>query len=188
MAICALDMKQRGKLEKNTVVGTIMTNLGFIKFCEKNGIGFSATKVGDRFVLEQMLLEDYSFGGEQSGHIIFRDFATTGDGQLTAVQLLSMLSRTGSKLSELTKCMTKFPQIMINVKVSPEGKLAFYTDSAVKEAIEAAKAELSGEGRIVVRVSGTEPLIRVMVEHENENIAETVAKKVAAVVEKELGK
>lgn len=187
MAVCALDMKQRGKLARNTVVGTIMTNLGFIKFCEKNGIGFSATKVGDRFVLEQMLLEDYSFGGEQSGHIIFRDFATTGDGQLTAVQVLSMLARTKSKLSELTECMTKFPQVMLNVKVSAEGKLAFYTDSKIKEAIDNAKNELSGDGRIVVRVSGTEPLIRVMVEHEDEAAAEEIAKKVAAVIENELG-
>ena len=97
MAILAPDMKMRGKLAKNTIVGTIMTNLGFVKFCEENGIDFAATKVGDRYVLEQMLLEDFNFGGEQSGHIIFRDFATTGDGQLTAIQLLSQIRRTGQK-------------------------------------------------------------------------------------------
>ena len=95
MAICALDMKSRGKLNKNTVVGTIMTNLGFIKFCEREGIRFIATKVGDRFVMEEMLLEEYSFGGEQSGHLIFRDFATTGDGELTAIQVLSLMRARG---------------------------------------------------------------------------------------------
>jgi phosphoglucosamine mutase len=125
MAICALDMKKRGKLNKNTVVGTMMTNLGFVKFCEENGIRFEATKVGDRFVLEEMLLEEYDFGGEQSGHVIYRDFATTGDGQLTAVQLLSLLRREGVKLSEMARIMKRYPQAMINVRVSPEGKLKF---------------------------------------------------------------
>ncbi|MBE6632471.1 MAG: phosphoglucosamine mutase [Ruminococcaceae bacterium] len=188
MAICALDMKKRGKLAHNSIVGTILTNMGFIKFCENNDISFVATKVGDRFVLEQMLLEDFNFGGEQSGHVIFRDFATTGDGQLTAIQLLSQLKRTGSKLSDLTGCMRKFPQIQINVRVSPEGKIAFYTDFEVNDAISAAKKELGDDGRLVVRASGTEPLMRVMTEHQNYELAESVAKKVANVIEAKLGK
>lgn len=186
MAILAPDMKMRGKLAKNTIVGTIMTNLGFVKFCEENGIDFAATKVGDRYVLEQMLLEDFNFGGEQSGHIVFRDFATTGDGQLTAIQLLSQIRRTGERLSDLSHCMTKFPQTMINVQVSPEGKLAFYTDLKIKQATEKAREELGADGRLVLRASGTEPLIRVMTEHRDPALADAVAKELAAIVEKQL--
>jgi phosphoglucosamine mutase len=187
MAICALDMKKRGKLNKNAVVGTIMTNLGFIKFCEENDIRFVATKVGDRFVLEEMLLEEYDFGGEQSGHVIYRDFATTGDGQLTAVQLLSLLRRSGVKLSELSRVMKRYPQAMINVRVSPEGKLKFYTDPAVKEAVEAGKRALGKDGRIVVRVSGTEPLIRVMTEGADEALIQRIAQDTANVLQDRLG-
>lgn len=186
MAICALDMKKRGKLSRDTVVGTIMTNLGFLKFCEQNDIKFNATKVGDRFVLEEMLLEEYDFGGEQSGHVIFRDFATTGDGQLTAIQLLSLMRREGKKLSELASVMTRYPQSMINVRVSPEGKLHFYTNPTVRQAIDEAKKTLGKDGRIVVRVSGTEPLIRVMTEGEDEPLIEQIAREIAAVVEQQL--
>ncbi len=186
MAICALDMKSRGKLGGNAIVGTVMTNLGFVRFCEENGIRFLATKVGDRFVLEQLLLEDYNFGGEQSGHIIFRDFATTGDGQLTAVQLLCQLRRTGEKLSDLRQCMTRYPQTTVNLTVSPQGKLAYYTDPVIRDAVEEAKAQLGDKGRIVVRASGTEPVMRVMVEHENLSSAEEVANRVARVVQDRL--
>ena len=186
MAVCALDMKERGKLAKNTVVGTIMTNLGFIRFCEEQGMRFIATKVGDRFVLEELLLEEYSFGGEQSGHIIFRDFASTGDGQLTAIQLLSLMRRTGKKLSELSGVMKRFPQTMVNVPVSAEGKLAFYTNTAVKQAIEEAKGRLGSQGRIIVRVSGTEPYVRVMTEGEDRQVIEEIASQVASVVGQEL--
>ena len=133
MAICGLDMKSRGKLNKSCIVGTIMTNLGFVKFCERNDIHFEATKVGDRYVLEEMLLENYSFGGEQSGHVIFRDFATTGDGQLTAAQLLSIMKRREAKLSSMTTVMERYPQTIKNIRVTPEGKLAFYTDPKVEE-------------------------------------------------------
>lgn len=167
MAICASDMKKHGKLKKDTVIGTVMTNLGFIKFCQANGINFIPTKVGDRYVLEEMLLEDYKLGGEQSGHVIFGDCATTGDGELTALKVLSVMYRESEKLSELASVMKKYPQVMVNVKVSPEGKIKFYTDSKVKRAIEKAKESLGDTGRVVVRVSGTEPLIRVMAEGEN---------------------
>ena len=134
-----------------------------------------------------MLLEEYSFGGEQSGHIIFRDFATTGDGQLTAVQLLSLIRRKGQKLSELATVMTRYPQTMINLKISKEGKLLFYTDKHVKEAMDAAKKTLGEDGRIVVRPSGTEPLIRVMVEGKDMELIEREAKKVAEVITERLG-
>lgn len=186
MAICALDMKKRGKLEKNAVVGTIMTNMGFARFCEENGIRMVTTKVGDRYVLEEMLLEEYNFGGEQSGHIIFRDFATTGDGQLTAVQLLCLLKREGLTLAEAARAMTRYPQAMLNVPVSHEGRLKFYMDPEVKAAIDAAKAELGRDGRVVVRASGTEPLIRVMTEGLDEAKIRGAAERVAQVIRERL--
>lgn len=186
MAICGLDMKSRGKLNKNCIVGTIMTNLGFIKFCEANGIHFEATKVGDRYVLEEMLLENYSFGGEQSGHVIFRDFATTGDGQLTAAQLLSIMKRREAKLSSMTTVMERYPQTMKNIRVSPEGKLAFYTDPKVKQAIDAAIKTLAGNGRVIVRPSGTEPLLRVMVEGQDLALIEKIAEDISEVIKEEL--
>ncbi len=186
MAICAKDLKERGRLSKNTAIGTILTNLGFIKFCEENDINFIATKVGDKFVLEEMLLEDYNFGGEQSGHIIFRDFETTGDGELTAIQLMSLLKRSGKKLSQLASVMKKYPQVAINVEVPKEGKVQFYTNDKIKDAIEKAKNELVDKGRIVVRPSGTEPKIRVMVECNDEKLMNKVAKEVAKVIEQEL--
>lgn len=186
MAICALDMKERGKLRHNTVVGTIMANMGFGKFCEENGIRFVPTKVGDRYVLEEMEMEGYRFGGEQSGHVIFRDFSTTGDGQLTAIQLLCHLRRTGKTLSQLASVMTRYPQVMKNIQVGPEGKLAFYTNDSIKASIEKNKESLGENGRIVVRVSGTEPLIRVMVEGKNEQDIQKAANEISLVVEREL--
>lgn len=182
MAICSLDLKNRGKLNKNTVVGTVMTNFGFSKFCEENALRFIPTKVGDRYVLEEMLLEDYSFGGEQSGHIIFRDFATTGDGQLTAVQLACLLKNSGKKLSELSEIMTRYPQTVVNVRTTAEGKLLFFTDSEINEKIASVKELLGDSGRILVRPSGTEPLIRVMLEGENKEQIDTLANEVSELI------
>jgi len=167
LAFCALDMKKRGRLEKNALVGTVLSNLGLTKFCEANGMNFVATKVGDRFVLEEMLQEEYTLGGEQSGHLIFRDFATTGDGELTAIQVLSLLKREGTPLSVLASQMKKYPQAFQNVRTSAEGKLRFYTDDVIQGAVEAEKKALGASGRVIVRVSGTEPLIRVMTEGES---------------------
>ncbi len=186
MAVCALDLKERGRLQKNTVVGTVMTNLGFMRFCEQQDIRFIATKVGDRFVLEEMLLEGAVFGGEQSGHVIFRDFATTGDGQLTAAQLLSLMRRKGEKLSALAAVMKKCPQTTLNLKVTAEGKRRYYTDEAIKSAIEKAKEELAGIGRIVVRPSGTEPLIRIMAEGDDMILIEKTANELAQVIKRQL--
>ena len=186
MSICAMDLKERGKLNHNAVVGTVMTNFGFGKFCEEYGLHFSATKVGDRFVLEEMLQEDYSFGGEQSGHVIFREYATTGDGQLTASQLLSVIARAGKSLSDLNRLMVKYPQRMENIRVNDDGKLRFYTDPAIKAAIDEAKAFLGESGRVVVRPSGTEPLIRVMAEGESEESIARAVKMVSDAIKSRL--
>lgn len=186
MAICAVDLKERGKLVKDTAVGTIMTNFGFTRFCEANGIRFVATKVGDRFVLEEMLIDGTVLGGEQSGHIIFRDFATTGDGQLTAVQLLSLLCRKKEKLSTLASVMKKCPQTIINLRVSADGKVRYYTDETIKAAVQKVTDELGKTGRIVVRPSGTEPLIRVMVEGDDEVLIQKLAEEVAEVIKTQL--
>ncbi|WOC31675.1 MULTISPECIES: phosphoglucosamine mutase [Caproicibacterium] len=186
MAICAADMKSRGKLAKDTAVGTIMTNMGFSRFCEANGLHFEATKVGDRYVLEKMQQEGYNFGGEQSGHVIFLDFATTGDGQLTAAQLLSILKRRQAKLSSLATLMTRFPQVLINVEVAADGKQRFAADEAVQQAVEAAKQKLGRDGRIIVRPSGTEPLLRVMVEGLDQTLIHTLAESVAQVLRERL--
>ena len=187
MAICGTDLKERGKLRHNTIVGTVLTNMGFTKFCEANGMHFAATKVGDRYVLEEMEMQGYVLGGEQSGHIIFRDFATTGDGQLTAVQLLCLLKRCQKPLSELACVMKRMPQVMENVRVTNEGKMQFYNNDAIKEATKEAKERLADTGRVLVRVSGTEPLVRVMVEGEDEALIADIAQNLAQLVKKELG-
>lgn len=187
IAICAQDLKSRGKLKKDAVVGTILTNMGFNKFCEKENIKFVSTKVGDRYVLESMCAEGYNLGGEQSGHVIFLDHCTTGDGQMTAAQLLSMMNRRKEKLSDMAKLMNRFPQIMINIKVSNEGKLRFYTDKEIKKEIEEADEQLGDRGRILVRASGTEPLIRIMVEGENSSEITNIANQAAELVRERLG-
>lgn len=186
IAICAKDMKDRGMLKKNAVVGTVMTNMGFNKFCEENDMTFVSTKVGDRYVLEAMLREGYNIGGEQSGHIIFLDYATTGDGELSGAMILSIMKRTGEKLSTLAKVMERMPQVLINVKVSAEGKLAFYTDKEVKAEIKRVTEILGDRGRILVRVSGTEPLVRVMLEGENLEEIQDLAEEAAQVVRERL--
>lgn len=186
IAICAKDMKDRGVLKKNAVVGTVMTNMGFNKFCEANGMTFVSTKVGDRYVLEAMLREGYNIGGEQSGHIIFLDYATTGDGELSGAMILSIMKRTGEKLSTLAKVMERMPQVLINVKVSAESKLAFYTDKEVKAEIKRVTEILGDRGRILVRVSGTEPLVRVMLEGENLEEIQSLAEESAQVVRERL--
>lgn len=186
IAICADDMKKRGELKKNTAVGTIMTNMGFSKFCEKNGLNFVATKVGDRYVLEEMLQQGYNIGGEQSGHIIFLDHSTTGDGELSGAMVLSIMKRTGEKLSDLAKVMERYPQVLINVKVSASGKLSFYTDKEIKAEIKRITEILGDSGRILIRVSGTEPLVRVMLEGENLEQIQSLAEEAAQVVRERL--
>lgn len=164
IAICANRMKQEGRLKNNTAVVTVMSNMGFFKFCDEYDINCARTAVGDRYVLERMLKDDYNIGGEQSGHVIFLDYATTGDGELSGVQLVETVVKSGKKLSELAGIMTVYPQVLINVKVSAEGKQKYNNDEYIIAATQKAEMELMGDGRVLVRVSGTEPLVRVMLE------------------------
>lgn len=186
MAILALDMKNKGKLNKNTVVGTVMSNFGFQKFCEENGIKFIAAKVGDRYVLEVINQDGYSFGGEQSGHIIIRNLATTGDGQLTAIALLSYIKESGKSLSQLARVMKKYPQHTVNIEASQEEKIALFTDEEIRALLKESEKQISDRGRIVVRPSGTEPLIRIMVESSLESEAKSVAEELASSIKKKL--
>lgn len=187
MAISSLALKKKNKLTNNTLVGTVMSNLGLVKFCEANDINFVATKVGDRYVLEKMLECDYIIGGEQSGHVIFKDFANTGDGELTSIQILSILSNENKKMSELVSIMTKYPQVLINVKVREEAKGQYENDSEVMNAINKVEEELNGDGRVLIRPSGTEALIRVMIEGLDQNDINKKAKKIADVIKKKFG-
>ncbi|NMP36766.1 MAG: phosphoglucosamine mutase [Clostridiales bacterium] len=186
IAICAKYMKQHSLLNNNTAVVTVMSNMGFFEFCDKNGIRCEKTKVGDRYVLENMLENGYNLGGEQSGHIIFLDNATTGDGQLSAIKLLTVLKESGKPLSELADEMEVFPQILNNIRVSEFGKARFGRDDEIKHAIESAQAELGSEGRVLVRVSGTEPLVRVMLEGRDEEKIRRLGDELAEVVKERL--
>ena len=183
IAVFAKNMKDSGKLNRDTAVVTVMTNIGFKQFAKQNGITVAETGVGDRYVLEEMLKEDYFIGGEQSGHIIFKEFATTGDGQLTGVQFASIMAKTGKKASELANVMQVFPQTMINVKATPELKAKLKTDEDIISSIDKVSKQLGDEGRILVRASGTEPLIRVMLEGKNIKQIAAMAKEVAGVIE-----
>lgn len=186
IAVCSKFMKENNKLKNNTAVVTVMSNMGFFKFCEKNGINCVKTKVGDRYVLEEMVKNGYVIGGEQSGHIIFLDYATTGDGQMSAIQVLNVLKSTGKKISELASEMQVYPQVLINVRVSNFGKARLDKDKEVQLAIREASEELGDTGRVLVRVSGTEPLVRVMLEGEDYNQIKSLAESIAKVIEERL--
>ena len=167
-----------------TVVGTVMTNLGFIKAMSEAGISFEKTPVGDRYVLENMLANGHKLGGEQSGHIIMRDLANTGDGLLTALQLMSVMASSKKSLANLAEVMERFPQTLINIEDVDKSKLA--TSKALAIAISEYESKLGTSGRILVRASGTEPLVRVMVEAESQILSEEIAQKLAALVRLEL--
>ncbi len=183
IAVFAKTMKEQGCLRGNTAVVTVMTNIGFKQFAKENSIAVSETTVGDRYVLEEMICHDYSIGGEQSGHIIFRDYATTGDGQLTGLQFAAIMAKTGLTASQLASAMQVYPQVLINVKATPKMKAAFATNPSVQQAIRSVEDALGEEGRILVRPSGTEPLIRVMLEGKENKEIFALAKQVAAVIE-----
>ena len=185
IAILAAGLNSRGELAKSTVVATVMSNLGFFKAMEAAGINVEVTGVGDRYVLEKMLEADLTLGGEQSGHVIYRKFANTGDGLLTALTLLQEVKRSGKSLKDAAAIMQKFPQVLINVKDVAKDKLA--SSEIIKEAVAKSEAELAGAGRVLLRASGTEALVRVMVEASTDTLASGVATHLAEVVKRELG-
>ena len=185
MLINALVMKEEGRLSADTVVGTVMSNLGFSRALAEHGLKTVATKVGDRYVLEEMLAHGYSIGGEQSGHIIFSEFNTTGDGQITAVQTLSALKKSGGKLSALASLMKDYPQILENVRVF--SKTGWEENQEIADAIHAGETELGANGRILVRASGTEPLIRVMAEGPDTEQLARIVDDIVQVIRQEIG-
>lgn len=187
IAICSKDLKERKKLFSNKAVVTVMSNLGFFHFAADNQIDTVITKVGDRYVLDEMVRCGYSIGGEQSGHIIFIDYATTGDGQLSAVQTLSVIKRTGKKMSELASVMDVYPQILVNIIVSNDKKSLLDTDDSIASVIEHVEKELGDNGRVLVRASGTEPLVRVMLEGKDEKVICDFAHEIAEVIADKLG-
>lgn len=186
LAICGTQLKRKGKLANDTVVGTVMANMGLDMYLKKKGMNIVKTKVGDRYVLEEMLKNGYTLGGEQSGHIIFLDYNTTGDGLLTALQLISVVKETGKKLSDLSNVMTTFPQVLVNARVNNENKKRYTEDEVVKKEIEVLEGKFAGEGRVLIRPSGTEPLVRVMIEGKDENQIKRLAEELAEIIEERL--
>ena len=182
MSICGNYMKQKGTLKKNTIVATVMSNLGMFLMGEREGIHIEKTKVGDRYVLENMLENGYNIGGEQSGHIIFLDENTTGDGLLSALHLLQVMTETKKKLSELASIMEVLPQALVNAKVPNLKKEHFEEYAEIAEAIAEVEAKFAGEGRVLIRPSGTEPLVRVMIEGKDQQLIESEAQKLAELI------
>jgi phosphoglucosamine mutase len=185
MAALGIDLHRQGRLAKQTVVGTVMSNFGLERALSKAGITLARTAVGDRYLLERMLGDGFNFGGEQSGHFIFLDHNTTGDGLVSALQVLSLMKRTQKPLSELAQAMTAVPQVLVNVQVSHKPNLDTVPD--LEEAIRAGERRLNGSGRVLVRYSGTESLLRIMVEGERDALIQEVANQLAQVVRTHLG-
>jgi phosphoglucosamine mutase len=188
MAICAKHLKEKGMLDKKVLVVTVMSNLGLDLALKKEGINTVKTKVGDRYVLEEMLKCGYKLGGEQSGHIIFLDYNTTGDGLVTALQISAIVKNTGKKLSELASMMKELPQILVNAVVPNDKKDIYKTDEEIKNEIIKIEQKLHGCGRVLIRPSGTEPLVRVMLEGEDQNELDVMAHLLAKLIEKKANK
>ena len=184
MAICGLHMKEKGTLKKDTIVVTVMSNLGLTLMAQKEGVKLEKTKVGDRYVLENMMENGYNIGGEQSGHIIFLDDNTTGDGLLSALNLLRVMVETKKPLSELASVMQVLPQALINAKVPNHKKEDYMEYPEIAEAIEVLEKKFNGEGRVLIRPSGTEPLVRVMIEGKDQKVIEDEARKLADLITK----
>lgn len=186
LSIVGLDMKNDKKLKNDTVVATVMSNLGLSVMAKEQGLNLIHTRVGDRYVLENMLKHGYNLGGEQSGHVIFLDYNTTGDGLITAIQLLYVMKKTGKTLSELKSMMQVFPQVLVNAHVKNENKHAYLEDLEIQQAIEQLEVMFKGEGRVLIRPSGTEPLVRVMIEGKDKEVMQKEAEKLAALLEERL--
>ena len=186
MAIISNSLKQKNLLKKDTLVATVMSNLGMKKYTEENKMNFVQTKVGDRYVLEEMLKQGYNFGGEQSGHIIFLDYNPTGDGILTSLMLIRAMIEANKKVSELSKIITIYPQVLINAKVNSEKKYDYEKNEIIKAEIEKLEEEFKDNGRVLIRPSGTEPKVRVMIEGEDLEYITKKAKDLAQIIEKYL--
>lgn len=187
MAICALELRKQGKLKKDTVVATVMSNLGFFNALKANGIKYEQTTVGDRYVLENMLANGYCIGGEQSGHIIFLDYNTTGDGLMTAVRLTCALRDSGKKMSDLASVVEILPQVLVNARIKNENKNTYMENKEIADAIRKIEEKFAGNGRVLIRPSGTEPLVRVMLEGKDKNEIKEEATALAKMIEERLG-
>ena len=185
MFICGKYLQEKGRLKKGTIVSTVMSNLGFHKAIEANNMIALQTKVGDRYVVEEMRKNGYNFGGEQSGHMVFLDYNTTGDGMLSGIQLLNVMKETGKKLSELAAEVQTYPQKLVNIRVSD--KNGAMDVPAIKAIIDEVESEMNGDGRILVRPSGTEPLLRVMAEAPSQEKVNLYVDRIASVVKEEIG-
>ncbi len=186
LAIVSNYMKEKGTLKNNAVVATVMSNLGLKKYAEYNNINYIQTKVGDRYVLEEMLKNGYNIGGEQSGHIIFLDYNPTGDGILTSLMLIKVMLEKKKSASELCKIINIYPQILVNAKVASDKKDEYKNDVDIQETIKKLEEEFSGNGRVLIRPSGTEPLVRVMIEGENQEYIKKKAEELATLIENKL--
>ncbi len=186
LAIISQSLKRKGKLQKDTIVATVMSNLGLNKYARDNGMELLQTKVGDRYVLEEMLKDGYNLGGEQSGHVILLDYNPTGDGILTSLMLITAMLEENAKASELAGIVKLYPQILINAKVDSSKKYDYEKDEEIKEAIEKLEREFAGNGRVLIRPSGTEPLVRVMIEGEDQEYITKKAQEIADLIEKKL--
>ena len=184
MAIISHHLKQKGKLNKDTIVATVMSNLGLHKYAEKNNIQLLQTKVGDRYVLEEMLRNGYNLGGEQSGHVILLEYNPTGDGILTSLMLIQSILEQGKTASEMANIIKLYPQVLVNAKVNNEKKYDYEKDEEVQKEIKKLQEEFAGNGRVLIRTSGTEPLVRVMIEGENQKEITEKAEKIAKLIEK----
>lgn len=187
LAIISNYLKSKGKLKNNTVVATVMSNLGLKKYGTNNGIDIVQTKVGDRYVLEEMLKNGYNLGGEQSGHVIMLDYNPTGDGILTSLMLIRAILESGKRASEVASIMRAYPQVLVNAKVANEKKFDFDKDEEIVNEIKSLEKEFEGNGRVLIRTSGTEPLVRVMLEGEDSQYLKTKAENLAALISKKLG-
>ena len=186
LAIISQNLRKQGKLKKDTIVATVMRNLGLNKYARDNGLELLQTKVGDRYVLEEMLKDGFNLGGEQSGHIILLDYNPTGDGILTSLMLIKSILEEGKKASELASIVKLYPQTLVNAKVSADKKYDYDKDEEIKEAIEKLEKEFAGNGRVLIRASGTEPLVRVMIEGEDQEYITKKAKEIASLIEKKM--
>lgn len=186
LAIISTNLRKKGKLNKDTIVATVMSNLGLNKFARDNGLELLQTKVGDRYVLEEMLKDGFNLGGEQSGHVILLDYNPTGDGILTSLMLIQTILEEGKKASELAGMVKLYPQILVNAKVNSDKKYEYKEDKEINAAIDKLEKEFAGNGRVLIRPSGTEPLVRVMIEGENQEYITKKAQEIADLIENKL--